>query len=664
MPQVGRALQASNSSPAACLYSLLQGRGQQHPRAIALEAPGRAALSYGRLLRQLEEVAQQLNEFGVGRLDRVALVLPNGPEMAVAFLSVASAATCAPLNPAYRANEFEFYLADLQAKALILPAGADSAARAVAQARQIPVLELSPVQEAEAGIFTLAGPRRFPPAPSGFAQADDVALVLHTSGTTSRPKIVPLSHTNLCTSAQNIQATLALVPGDRCLNIMPLFHIHGLVGALLSSLAAGAGVVCTPGFYAPQFFEWLEAFRPTWYTAVPTMHQAIVARASQHADVLTQCPLRLIRSSSAPLPPQVLAELERVFRVPVLESYGMTEAAHQMASNPLPPSPRKAGSVGTAAGPEIAILDEAGDVVPQGTTGEIAIQGANVTRGYENNPEANASAFTRGWFRTGDQGYLDPDSYLFLTGRIKEIINRGGEKIAPREVDEVLLDHPAVAQAVAFALPHPRLGEEVAAAVVLRSAAVTEQELRAFAAIRLADFKVPRRILIVAEIPKGPTGKPQRIGLAHKLGLMASPEGPAAAPSQPPRTPTEQTLAEIWAEVLRVPRPGIDDEFLHLGGDSILAAQVLARVRQAFGIELTLLAFFETPTIAGAARLVDQQLLERADEQELDRQLAELAELSAEEVEQLLRQETQARAAPSSAPPVHAFTDANVALRP
>jgi acyl-CoA synthetase (AMP-forming)/AMP-acid ligase II/acyl carrier protein len=466
-------------------------------------------------------------------------------------------------------------------------------------------------------------------------------------------------------SAQNIRATLALGPTDRCLNIMPLFHIHGLVGALLSSLAARASVVCTPGFYAPEFFAWVKTFQPTWYTAVPTMHQAILARASQEADVLSHSSLRLIRSSSAPLPPQVLAELERVFRVPVLEAYGMTEAAHQMASNPLPPRPRKAGSVGRAAGPDIAILDEAGNRLPPGTKGEIAIQGANVMRGYENNPEANATTFTHGWFRTGDQGYLDADGYLFLTGRIKEIINRGGEKIAPREVDEVLLDHPAVAQAVAFALPHPRLGEEVAAAVVVRSAmTATEQELRAFAATRLADFKVPRRIVILGEIPKGPTGKPQRIGLAERLGLVASPEELTTAPYQAPRTPTEQTLTDIWAEVLRVPGPGIDDEFLHLGGDSILAAQVLARVRQAFGIELSLLAFFETPTIAGLAGLVEQQLLERANEEELDRQLAELAELSPEDVERLLRQETQAPTLAGSEVPDHAFTDADVALKP
>jgi oxalate---CoA ligase len=260
--------------------------------------------------------------------------------------------------------------------------------------------------------------------------------------------------------------------------------------------------------------------RPTWYTAVPTMHQAILARAERNREIVARSRLRFIRSSSASLPPQVMAELERVFRAPVIESYGMTEASHQMASNPLPPRPRKPGSVGLAAGPEVAVMDDAGSLLPRGAVGEVVIRGPNVTRGYEANPEANAKAFTNGWFRTGDQGVLDDDGYLRLTGRLKELINRGGEKISPLEVDDVLMDHPAVQQVVTFAMPHEKLGEEVAAAVVLREGKIaTERELRDFAATRLADFKVPRRVVLLPEIPKGATGKLQRIGLAKKLGL-------------------------------------------------------------------------------------------------------------------------------------------------
>jgi acyl-CoA synthetase (AMP-forming)/AMP-acid ligase II len=301
---------------------------------------------------------------------------------------------------------------------------------------------------------------------------------------------------------------------------MPLFHIHGLMAALLSSLLAGASVCCTPGFNALQFFAWLDGEKPTWYTAVPTMHQAILSRAARNQEIIDAANLRFVRSSSASLPPQVMGELEATFRAPVIEAYGMTEASHQMTSNPLPPRPRKVGTVGIAIGLDVAIMDKEGNLLPPNTTGEIVIRGRNVTPGYENNPQANAENFTNGWFRTGDQGIQDEDGYLTITGRLKEIINRGGEKISPREVDEVLMDHPAVQQAVTFAMPHPKLGEEVAAAVVLRDGAeATERDIRDFAAERLAPFKVPRKVLILTEIPKGPTGKLQRIGLAEKLGL-------------------------------------------------------------------------------------------------------------------------------------------------
>jgi acyl-CoA synthetase (AMP-forming)/AMP-acid ligase II len=347
-----------------------------------------------------------------------------------------------------------------------------------------------------------------------------VALVLHTSGTTSRPKIVPLTARNISASAQSIAATLALTPADRCLNIMPLFHIHGLIAATLASMAAGAYIACTPGFNAMRFFGWMEAVRPTWYTAVPTMHQAILSRAARNREIIAATPLRFVRSSSASLPVPVLRELEETFGCPVIEAYGMTEASHQMASNPLPPAPRKPGTVGIAAGPEVAVMSEDGRLLPAGETGEIVIRGENVTRGYQNNPKANAENFTHGWFRTGDQGVMDAEGYLTISGRLKEIINRGGEKVSPREVDDVLMEHPAVGQAVTFALPHAKLGEEVAAVIVLRDGAQVEaRELREFAAKHLAPFKVPREILFRDEIPKGATGKLQRIGLAEKLGL-------------------------------------------------------------------------------------------------------------------------------------------------
>lgn len=493
------------------------------PAAPAIGAPGRDWLSFGGLSVLSARVAVDLRRFGIGAGDRVAIVLPNGAEMATAFLTVAQAAVTAPLNPAYQREEFDFYLADLRARAVILPDGHDGPALDAARAIGLTILRLVPEPGAPAGSFRLMGSECDVPAPAGTPGASDVALILHTSGTTSRPKIVPLTQANLAMSARNIGASLHLSPADRCLNVMPLFHIHGLVAAVTASLAAGASVWCAPGFDALKFFGWMNEARPTWYTAVPTMHQAILARAPRNANVIAANPLRFLRSSSASLPAPVMLELARTFGAPVIEAYGMTEAAHQMTSNPLPPRAQKPGSVGIAAGPEVRIAHEVENRLVEGT-GEVVISGPNVTPGYEGNAEANAKSFFeaegRRWFRTGDQGSLDAEGYLHLTGRLKEIINRGGEKISPLEVDGVLLEHPAVQQVVTFAIPHPKLGEEVGAAVVLREGReASERDIRAFAAARLADFKVPRHVVILPEIPKGATGKLQRIGLAAKLGL-------------------------------------------------------------------------------------------------------------------------------------------------
>jgi len=490
--------------------------------AIALAAPDRKPMTYADLRALVERTVADMNARGIGRNDRVAIVLPNGPEMAAAFVAVGSGATTAPLNPAYRGEEFRFYLEDLGAKALFVEAGSESPAIEVAHDLGVMVYELEVPDGAPAGGFEISGVAETTgnDVQTGFASPDDVALVLHTSGTTSRPKIVPLSQTNICASARNIGQTLSLSPEDRCVNIMPLFHIHGLIAAVLSSLAAGGSTYCTPGFDALRVFRWFEDATPSWYTAVPTMHQAILSRASRNQDIVDAMKLRFIRSSSSSLPPQVMAALEETFDAPVIESYGMTEAAHQMASNLLPPGARKPGSVGVAAGPEVEIMDLDGNILERGETGEIVIRGLNVTKGYEANEKANAEGFTNGWFRTGDQGMFDADGYLSITGRLKEIINRGGEKISPREVDEILLDHPAVGQAVTFALPHDKLGEEVAAAIVLKEGeSATEADIREFAAGHLADFKVPRKVVFLEEIPKGATGKLQRIGLHEKLGL-------------------------------------------------------------------------------------------------------------------------------------------------
>ena len=469
------------------------------------------ALSYAALREQVAALAATLQGWGVGRGGRVAFALPNGIEVIALFLATtAAAATAAPLNPAYTRDEFRFYLSDIGARAVIVPAGGGEAARETVPADAM-LIEATLTPDGKVGLERLSGHPG--PAAHDRAAADDTALFLHTSGTTSRPKGVPLSHRNLIVSTANIVETYALAADDVALCVMPLFHIHGLVASTLSTCASGGTVVVPPRFSAGAFWPHVAAYEPTWYSAVPTIHQVLLARAdADHAP--RNSSLRFIRSSSSALAPATMQGLEGRFGCPVIEAYGMTEAAHQMASNPLPPGERRPGSVGRGTGVCIGIMDEAGTLLGSGVQGEVVIQGDNVTRGYHNNPEANAAAFTNGWFRTGDQGVLDREGYLTLVGRLKELINRGGEKISPREVDEALLSHPAVAEAVSFGVPDEKYGEEVAAAVVLKTE-TSPAALTAHCEGRLASFKVPKTIYVTREIPRTATGKIQRRRVAE-----------------------------------------------------------------------------------------------------------------------------------------------------
>lgn len=566
------------------------------PEAPAIGGLGVAPTDYATLSGHLSARADDLAGLGIDRDDRVGVVLENGPTLASAFLTVASHATAAPLNPSLTQPEYEFYLGDLDAKRLVVETGSSSPAVAAAAAIGIPVLEVTPDPNS-AALFTFAEgePGQVQPA-----SPDSVALVLHTSGTTARPKIVPLSHTNLLTSARNVAATLQLEPHDTCLNVMPLFHIHGLVAALLATLSVGGSVVCTPGFRGPAFFDWLRAADASWYTAVPTMHQSILERAKAGEWSPGSGRLRLARSSSASLAPSVIEGLEAALGVPVIEAYGMTEAAHQMASNPLPPAVRKPGSVGPGAGPEVAIADEEGTLLADDEIGEVVIRGANVTAGYHGMDDLTDHFHAGGWFRTGDQGYLDEDGYLFLTGRLKEIINRGGETIAPREIDEALLRIEGVRQAVAFAVPDQSLGEEVGAAVVLDpDSSLAETELIDRLAAVLAVAKVPKRVVFLDEIPKGPTGKLQRIGLAERLGIDSV--GDAGGTGD---IAVVDRLTRLWRQALALDAVSPDARFLDSGGDSVTATQLADMVEREFGIELPLAGFFRAATINQQAALI------------------------------------------------------------
>jgi acyl-CoA synthetase (AMP-forming)/AMP-acid ligase II len=595
------------TTPFSCLPHLLEHQAKRIPDAPAILAPGRVPLTYSRLYQHIENIGHTLRAMGIGRHDRVVVVLPNGPEMAVAILAAAASAVCIPMNPAYQGEELERYFADLRPRALITEAGIDSPVRRAALSRGVRVIELSAALDAEAGLFTLVGDRADARSDESVSPGH-VAVLLLTSGTTARPKIVPQTHANICASAYSSVAAWALNETDRCINMLPLFHGHGLHNTLMASLAGGASVVCTAGWDANSFLAWLTGFQPTWYSAVSTIHQAVLGQARHNQERLAECRLRFIRSGSAPLPSHILMELESAFEAPVIEYYAMTETTSTpIACNPLPPARRKAGSAGIPVSLDVAIMDEGGTFLSNGQRGEVVVRGAGVMPGYDGDPVSTEVAFAGDWFKTGDLGFFDDDGYLFLAGRVREIINRGGEKIAPQEVDQVLLEHPAVAEAVTFAVPHATLGEDVASAVVLRSnGAASPKEIRQFAIGRVADFKVPRQVLIVTKIPKGPTGKVQRIGLASELGLAAS-----TAPSRAvvaPGTPLEKLLAERWAEILQLEQIGIHDDFFAAGGDSLLAAHVLAHIYNVTKIELEAARFFEVPTVAEVARYLEQAI--------------------------------------------------------
>ena len=490
------------------LLDLLANGNRTH---AAIVVPGdRPAVSYDELRQQVEALATALKGFGLRRGDRIAMALPNGLEVIASFLAASTVGTAAPLNPAYTREEFKFYLEDTGARALIVPPGGAEEAKAAA-GDDILLIEADIDSD---GRVRFSSNGKLGARSSDNAE-EDIALILHTSGTTSRPKRVPLSHANLMTSARNVAETYQLTTDDVSLCVMPLFHVHGLVASTLATLFTGGTIVVPSKFNPLSFWSTVRESGATWYSAVPTIHQVLLSRAKGARPAGAE-QLRFIRSCSAALAPQTMADLEARFGVPVLEAYGMTEAAHQMASNPLPPEARKPGSVGRGTAVEIAILNEAGDILAPSATGEVSIRGANVFGGYEGNPAANAESFSNGWFRTGDQGYLDAGGYLTLVGRIKELINRGGEKISPREIDETLLTHAAVAEAVSFGIPDRVYGEDVAAAVVLKESA-TAKDLIDHCRSRLAEFKCPKTIYIVETIPRTATGKIQRRNVAAAI---------------------------------------------------------------------------------------------------------------------------------------------------
>jgi len=563
-------------------------RALSTPHAVALIEPGGENLTFADLRNRIRRVARSVVNAGIAREDIVALVLPDGARFMTSFLGVASVATCAVVNPALHKAEIESALADLKARAVIADSTFSSGVEDAVRARGMALLDAA---------VCAAGPEQI--RWEG-AMGRQVALLLHTSATTGKARMVPLTHSNLRAMAANTRAILNLTSADRFLNMMPMFHLQGLLSALTQMLAGGTAI-CTAGFDVNAFLSWLEEYRPTWYTAGPTLHHAILPLIESRPDIVDRSALRFVRSIGASLPQALLQKLERAMRVLVLEGYGTTEAG-AITSNELPPHRRKPGSAGRSTGSEIGIMGESGEILPADCEGEIVVRGAAVMHGYRDNPEANRSAFRHGWFRTGDLGRLDAEGFLFVTGRIKEIINRGGEKILPGEIEGALMAHPAVADAVAFGWAHATLGEDVMAAVVLRPGfAGSGPELRRFAGERIADFKLPRRFFFVDTIPRGATGKPARAALAAQLiaEMKAVPEASA------PCTEVQKKLAAIWQRVLKIESVGIREDFFQLGGDSLALTAMMAEIEIEFGTD-DHATFLSSPNIETLAQIVER----------------------------------------------------------
>jgi acyl-CoA synthetase (AMP-forming)/AMP-acid ligase II/acyl carrier protein len=569
---------------------------------MALEDAGNLKLSYGDLAATVNCISRSLSDHGVRRNSRVAIVLPNGPEMAIALLGVTVTAVAVPLNPACRSEEFHSHFEAVRVGFLIVLAGSGSVARTVAAGMSIKVLELS----GDCGLKLSGAPDCDVSAmdrggETTLLEPDDVAAILMTSGSTGQSKKVPLTHRNLCVSVSDTCRSMALRPEDRCLCMWEQFHISGLTTLLMAPLAAGGTVICTSGFDPAEFYRLVETKKPTWFQGVPTALHELVFHAGKNPVTTQPTSLRLIRSGAAALPSQLMVEIETLFGVPVIQAFGMTEAAPQITATLLPPAVRKPGSVGQSIGPEIRILGPDGSALGSGEVGEVALRGDNMVSGYEDDPEATAHSFRDGWFHTGDAGYLDEDGYLFLKGRLKQMINRGGEMVNPQEIDDALLTHPAVAQAAAFAVKHRTLGEDVGVAVVLKpSTSVTEGELRSFVAECLAAFKVPQRVFFLDRIPRNAVGKIDRRALMEMAEAEGNPTG-----STGPASALEEQIAKLWANELNLPAVGLDDNFFAIGGDSLSGVRLFLAVEKTFGKPLPERALVNITTVREMARLIE-----------------------------------------------------------
>jgi oxalate---CoA ligase len=600
-------------------YLELEKWAAQTPHAVALAAPGSEPLTYAGLWSHVTATSEAFLRAGIRPGGVAALALPNGPAFVTATLAITLQSACAPLDLGLTRDEYRSYLPRIGASTIIFEQGQRPSVVEMARELGMRLIGIRSSPDAPAGVFCIDAIQD--PAEERPGRRTDAAFLLLTSATTDTPKLVPWSRSNVRAAVSQDSRALEMTAADRFLSLMPLCHASGLY-TLLTHLFAGGSVYCPPSFDISGFLEALQVFRPTSFSAGPAVHRIVLAQSWEDPDFFRRIPLRFVRSAGAPPQPGLIAKLEELLGAPVLDSYGLTEMVGATRSTS---TLRKPGSVGKSIDGEMVVMDDAGRVLPPETEGEVAVRGPMLMSGYLDDPEANQAAFTEdGWFRTGDIGWLDHEGYLFLVGRRKEIINRGGRKIVPLEVDNVLATHPEVTDVAAFVIPHPTLGEDVAAAAVLRDGAtVSEMELRRFAAERLAAYKIPRRIFFVESIPRTTVGKPKRTALAEQFRDLGAPgrvPRPSSPEAQRPPTAVETRLIDIWRRILGVEQIGLEDSFFDLGGDSLSAAILLAEAEKLLDPARRPLDgsdFFDQPTVASLARI----LAKSAARPELERSL-------------------------------------------
>lgn len=587
------------------IASILREQSVSSADAVALEYLN-GQLTYAELWALVQETVSVIHHTlppTSGRRQRIAIVHDNGPGMAVLLLGICSAATALPFNPSYSISELRSRFISTQLDGLVLPESGFDEVEALANELTIPILriawdkpsrQVSPISLED---IELSSP-------------DDLAIVLLTSGSTGKSKAVPLTHRNVCVSAFEVCKSLQLGEQDKCLCMWEQYHIGGLVDLLLAPLMSGGTVIVTSGFSVENFFDLLVKARPTWFQGVPTTLGELKSRANKYDVIPANTSLRLLRSVAAPLPAALQNEIEQLFNVPVLQTFGMTEAGPLITSTLLPPYQQKLGSVGSPCGTKIAIYSLSGSLLLAGEEGEVAIQGSNVFSGYENDDKTTPSQFRNGWFFTGDLGYLDKDGDLFLTGRIKQLINRGGEKINPQEVDNQLITHPDIASAACFSTPHPTLGEDIMAAIVFQKGRSCETaDIREYLREKLTSFKIPSRIVIVDEIPHNSLGKVDRAETAKLVEQQTVKNNSTSLPS----TPVEKDLAEIWAAELDLDNIGLEDDFFERGGDSLSSVRIVLAVEKYFNLKMPEKDIFALTSVGRMAKYIEKVLDSRID---------------------------------------------------